>query len=209
LARKAVGMAKGAGGRSAHKLAAVFLDRDGVLVRDANWLRDVGQLRLMPGAAAAVKRLNDRGIPVVLVTNQSVVARGWLTLEGLAKIHAEMERRLARLGAHLDGIYICPHHATEGVGEFRRRCCCRKPEPGMLLQAAEEMGLPLAETAIIGDKLSDLEAGRRVGCTTVLVLSGQGRAHYREARKQGREHLADAVCTTLTTAVEWCLEERG
>ena len=187
----------------------MFLDRDGVLVREANWLREVSQLRLLPGAAAAVKRLNDRGIPVVLVTNQSVVARGWLTLAGLAEIHAEMARRLARQGAHLDGIYICPHHATEGVGEFRRPCCCRKPEPGMLLQAAEELGLPLAETVIIGDKLSDLEAGRRVGCTTVLVLSGQGRAHYREARKQGREDLADAVCTTLTTAVEWCLEGRG
>jgi len=185
--------------------SAVFLDRDGVIIRDSGYLRTPRGLRLMPGAAAAIARLNRAGIPVVVVTNQSAMARGWLSPEKLEEIHAELRRRLAAAGAYLDAIYYCPHHPTAGVREHRRECDCRKPSPGMLLQAAREKAIRLSDAVMIGDKISDLEAGRRAGCATALVLSGEGRRTQGQMRARGLEALADAVFTTFPRAVEWCL----
>jgi len=185
--------------------SAVFLDRDGVVIRDVGYLRSPAGLRLMPGAARAIRRLNQAGIPVVLVTNQSAVARGWLSLQALDAIHSELKQRLARGGARLDAIYFCPHHSTETVGSFRVECDCRKPNPGMLIRAAQELGFRLSDAVIIGDKPSDLEAGRRAGCRTVLVLSGEGRGTLRELKAAGLTHLAGAIFTTFPKAVDWCL----
>lgn len=156
--------------------AAVFLDRDGTLIEDADYLVRPEQVRLIPGAAAAVRRLNERGIPVVVVTNQSAIARGMATEADLARVHEWLTATLAAAGARLDGIYYCPHHPDFGAAPYRRACACRKPLPGLLLQAADELGLDLAASAMIGDSLRDLEAGVAAGCgSLLLVRTGHGR----------------------------------
>lgn len=148
---------------------AVFLDRDGVLVEDVGYLSRPDQLSLLPGAAAAVARLREAGYLVVLVTNQSGVARGMFGEDALARIHDSLEQALAREGARLDGIFYCPHHPTEGRPPYRAVCACRKPEPGMLLTAAEALGIDLGSSWMVGDKLGDVAAGHRAGCRGILV----------------------------------------
>jgi len=186
--------------------SCVFLDRDGVIIRDVNHLASARHLRLLPGATQAIRKLNEAGLKVVTVTNQSAIGRGWLSQGELDAIHADLVRRLARSGAHLDGIYSCPHHPTAATGEYRRDCSCRKPRPGLLLRAARELHLSLPDSIMIGDKPSDLEAGRRAGCATVLVLSGKGRQTLRELGRSTMGNLVDVVCATLPRAVDWCLE---
>jgi D-glycero-D-manno-heptose 1,7-bisphosphate phosphatase len=156
--------------------AAVFLDRDGTLVDELGFLTRAADLRLLPGAAAGVRALNQAGLAVVLVTNQSGIARGLLSEADLAAIHARLARELAGAGAHLDALYHCPHHPQQGQPPLRRACSCRKPEPGLLFAAAREHGLDLARSWVVGDGARDLEAGRRAGVPgRVLVLTGKGR----------------------------------
>jgi D-glycero-D-manno-heptose 1,7-bisphosphate phosphatase len=141
-----------------------LLDRDGTLNRKApegEWITDVEQLELLPGAAEAVWRLNASGVPVAIVTNQRAIALGRLSEAGLERIHAELARRLAAAGAHVDAFYHCPH----GHGE----CRCRKPEPGLLEAAARDFGVAAEDAVMIGDAASDVEAGRRAGTRTVRV----------------------------------------
>lgn len=150
---------------------AVFLDRDGTINREVNYLADPGQLELLPGAKEALARMASRH-PLVVVTNQAGIARGYLDEPRLQEIHARLAELLQPVP--LAGIYYCPHHPEAGAPPYRQRCACRKPRPGMLLRAAEELGIDLAGSVIVGDKLSDLEAGREVGCRTLLVLTGYG-----------------------------------
>lgn len=160
---------------SAPRARAVFLDRDGTLVDELGFLRSPADLRLLPGAAEGVRLFNRAGWKVVVVTNQSGIARGLLDEPTLAAIHARLEAELARGGAHVDAILHCPHHPEEGAPPFRRACACRKPAPGMLVAAAERLGLDLAASWTIGDSRRDLEAGRRAGLAGgVLVRTGKG-----------------------------------
>jgi D-glycero-D-manno-heptose 1,7-bisphosphate phosphatase len=162
---------------SAAQRAAVFLDRDGTLLDELGFLARPADLRLLPGAAAGVRALNQAGLAVVLVTNQSGIARGLFSEADLAAIHARLAQELERAGAHLDALYHCPHHPEQGQPPLRRACSCRKPEPGLLLLAARELGLDLARSWIVGDSVRDLEAGRRAGIPgRVLVLTGKGQA---------------------------------
>jgi len=176
--------------------AAVFLDRDGVLTREDQWVLRPEQVELLPGAAAGVRRLNEAGIPVVVVTNQSARARGWISELDLAQIHARMAELLAAQGAHFDAIYVCPHHPTEGSGELRRVCDCRKPAPGLLLRAAQEMGLDLAASWMVGDAARDVEAARAAGVHAALVLTGKG-----AAERAGIEPVPAVVARHLDEAV--------
>lgn len=156
---------------------AVFLDRDGTLLDELGFLRRPEDLRLLPGAAEGVRLINQAGWSAVLVTNQSGIARGLFGEPELAAVHARLRAELAAHGAHLDGLFHCPHHPDEGVGALRRSCTCRKPAPGMLLEAAERLGLALAASWTVGDSQRDLEAGRRAGLAGgVLVLTGKGQA---------------------------------
>jgi D-glycero-D-manno-heptose 1,7-bisphosphate phosphatase len=155
---------------------AVFLDRDGTIVEDVDYLTQPSQLRLIPGAATAIGRLNARARPVIVVTNQSAVARGLLTESGLDAVHASLRELLAAQGAHVDAIYYCPHHPEAADAAYRRDCDCRKPAAGMLLQAARDHGLDLAASVMIGDSLRDLKAGAAAGCKSlILVRTGHGR----------------------------------
>ena len=154
---------------------ALFLDRDGVIIEEAEYLSDPEVLRLIPGAAAALARVNQQDIPVIVVSNQSGVARGFFPLEQVDLVHRRLDDALAEFGARIDRYYYCPHHPSEGQWPYRIQCRCRKPQPGMLFQAARELDLDLRRSLMIGDKLSDLEAGSRAGCETVLVRTGYGK----------------------------------
>jgi lipopolysaccharide heptosyltransferase II len=146
---------------------AIFLDRDGTLIEHEPYLHDPARVRLMPGAAAALRQARSEGWLLVLVSNQSGVARGFYGHEAVARVHAALLDALAREGAVIDRCYYCPHHP-----DHTGPCACRKPAPGMLRQAAQELGIDLARSVMIGDAVEDICAGERAGCRAVLVRRG-------------------------------------
>jgi D-glycero-D-manno-heptose 1,7-bisphosphate phosphatase len=153
---------------------AVLLDRDGVLVPDEGLLTDPGRLRLLPGVPAALTRLAAAGWRLAVVTNQPVVARGLIDEAGLAAIHRHLtDLILAAGGPRLDGIFACPHHPEGTVAAYRQACACRKPRPGLLLAAAAAHGYDLARSWMVGDRPSDIAAGRAAGCRTILAETGK------------------------------------
>lgn len=187
----------------------VFLDRDGVINEEVDYLRDPDRVVLVAGAAEAIAALNRAGLAVVATTNQSGIARGMYTERELAAVTARIDELLARAGARLDRTYFCPHHPEAGVGPYRIACRCRKPGPGMLEQAAAELGLELARSAMVGDKATDLEAGRAAGCAAVLVRSGYGAREEARLAAAGRADLADAVFDSLAAAAPWLIARLG
>jgi D-glycero-D-manno-heptose 1,7-bisphosphate phosphatase len=159
----------------AARTPAIFLDRDGTLLTELGYLADPAALELLPRAGQAVARLNRMGLPVVLVTNQSGIARGLFDERTLERIHARLAEQLACAAAHLDLILVCPHHPGLGESPWRRACACRKPAPGLLLEAARKLPIDLSHSWLVGDGLRDLEAARRAGLAgAVLVRTGRG-----------------------------------
>jgi D-glycero-D-manno-heptose 1,7-bisphosphate phosphatase len=150
---------------------AVFLDRDGTLIRDVGYLTCVEQIEILKDVPAALRALRAAGFKTVVVTNQSAVARGWLSEVMLKRIHRVIQDRLADEDARLDAIYYCPHHPTEGIGDYRRVCDCRKPSPGMIHRAAAELILEPKRSFVLGDQEVDLELALRVGAVPLLVRS--------------------------------------
>lgn len=148
---------------------AVFLDRDDTIIDDPGYLSDPNAIHLLPGVEQAVKSLRQAGYKIIVCTNQSGIARGILTEDTLDKIHAELRRQLAQGGAHLDAIYHCPYHPEGTVEAYARESDWRKPQPGMLLKAAEDFQLDLSKCWMVGDSSRDVEAGQRAGCRTVRV----------------------------------------
>lgn len=183
----------------------VFLDRDGTLIEEVGYVNHPSRVRLLPGAAGAVARLRAAGHAVVVVTNQAGIARGYLPRSLVDAAHAELELQLAAAGTAVDGIYVCPHHPTEGVGALRVACECRKPGPGLLRDAAADLGLDLARAALVGDLPSDIAAGAAVGARTVLVLTGLGRGEW-EYRRAQFPVAPDHVCEDLAAAASWILD---
>ncbi len=148
---------------------AVFIDRDNTLIEDPGYLADPSAVKLLPGVELAIRSLHQSGFKVVVITNQSGIARGLLTEETLEAIHGELRRKLGEKGVHLDGIYYCPFHPAGSVEKYATESDLRKPQPGMLLKAAEDMDIDLARSWMIGDGARDVEAGQRAGCRTVRV----------------------------------------
>ena len=159
-----------------HKQKAIFLDRDGTINKYVAFLRDINDLELLPGVAEAIKKINLSGYLAIVATNQPVIARGEVTFSELSEIHNKMETLLGQEGAYVDKIYFCPHHPHKGykgeVPELKTECTCRKPKPGMLLQAAEEYNLDLSQCWMIGDGENDIKAGKAAGCKTALIGTG-------------------------------------
>ena len=182
---------------------AVFVDRDGTLNEEVGHLSDHDGLRLIAGAPEAVRLLRASGYKVVVITNQAAVARGLITEKELCRIHRKLEEELLAGGAGLDGIYYCPHHPTEGQGAYRMDCACRKPRPGLVERAASELDIDLARSFIVGDKLTDLEAGSAAGCRGILVRTGYGLESEQEIDRATvrPEHVAD----DLLDASRWIL----
>lgn len=154
--------------------AAVFLDRDGTLIRDVGYLRQVDQVEILPKVPAALCLLREQGFKLVLVTNQSAIARGWLTERDLGTIHEALAVQLARCGARLDAIYYCPHHPEEGTGIYRVVCRCRKPDVGMIERASEELGVNPAVSYVVGDQKTDMELAERIGARALLIRGKPG-----------------------------------
>jgi D-glycero-D-manno-heptose 1,7-bisphosphate phosphatase len=184
---------------------AVFLDRDGTVSDEVGFVNHIDRYRLLPRSAEAIRRLNQAGFLALLVTNQSGVARGIFDESLLEEIHATLNRWLADAGARLDGIYVCPHHPTEGLAAWRRECDCRKPRPGLLTRAAAEHDLDLSASYMIGDTAADIETARNAGVSGILVLTGYGKGeleHGLAARGLEPAHVA----TDLHDAVEWIID---
>ncbi len=201
-------MAEGVGWPPASLRPAVFLDRDGTLVREVHHLRRLADLELLPGVGDALASLRQLGFVLVGVTNQSVVARGLLSLPELAAIHAQLQRRLGAAGASLDAVYFCPHHPDAGEPPWRCACDCRKPAPGMLRRAAADHGLDLGASFMIGDALTDLQAGWRAGCRAVLVLTGYGQRTEAALTPDDQRQLSLAAAD-LPAAARWIAAQVG
>ena len=185
--------------------AAVFFDRDGTLIEDVGYLRTAAGLRMIDGAAAGVRQLNERGFLTFVISNQSGVARGYFTEQELIPIHERLEAELDAAGAHLDRIYYCPHHPTRGTPPYNVECTCRKPRTGMLEQAVKEFGVDLSRSYVIGDKVADVKVGHNAGTRTVLVLTGYGASAVQECREAGVA--PDAVRPSVAEAVAFILEQ--
>lgn len=151
---------------------AVFLDRDGVINREVDVLRNLKQLRLLPGAAQAIRQLNKLGFLIIVVTNQPVIARGWLTEKEVGAIHNVLIKRLAQKGAGIDAIYYCPHHPNANLKEYRCNCRCRKPNIGLIKKAVKKFKINVKISFMIGDSTRDILAGKRAGLKTILVETG-------------------------------------
>lgn len=157
-----------------NKQKAVFLDRDGTINKYVGFLRDIDDLELIDGVSTAIRMLNNAGYLCIVVTNQPIVARGEISREGLEEIHNKMETLLGYDGAYIDALYYCPHHPHSGyageVKELKIKCECRKPKPGMLLQAAEDFNIDLEKSWMVGDSENDIKAGQAAKCKTALIV---------------------------------------
>jgi len=185
---------------------AVFLDRDGTINEQMGYINHLDRFILLPGVGRAVGRLNRAGLPVVVISNQSGVARGYFPEELVRLVNRKMVELLDRAGAGLDGIYYCPHHPRAEVEAYRRDCGCRKPKPGLLLKAASDLNLDLARSFVIGDRAEDLKTARTVGAKAVLVLTGYGRGELEYVLPR-RDVRPDFIAASLTEAVDWLLAE--
>jgi len=154
---------------------AVFIDRDGTISEEDGYVNHVTRYRVFPFAAEALRLLHDAGWLAVLVTNQAGVARGYFREELIGEVHARLASELGRAGARLDAVYYCPHHPSVGEPPYRQDCDCRKPRPGLIRRAAEDLGLDLAGCWMVGDRYSDVELARNAGVRSALVLTGYGR----------------------------------
>ena len=156
-----------------NKQKAIFLDRDGTINKYVGYLRTPEQFELLDGVGEAIRKINLSGYLAIVVTNQPVIARGEVTVDGLQEIHNKMETMLGKEGAYLDGVYYCPHHPDKGfageVEELKIVCECRKPKAGLLLQAAKDFNIDLSQSWMIGDSENDVLAGRNAGCKTALI----------------------------------------
>lgn len=192
------------------KAAAVFLDRDGVLIEDVDLLTSPDEIRVLGGVPQALRSLEQAGFRLIVISNQTVVARGLATEEDVCAMNAEVERHLIEAGGpRLDGFYFCPHHPKATLLVYRVACECRKPRPGLLVQAAREHDLDLTTSFVVGDRITDILAGASVGCRTVLVQTGK----HREPPIETVDPLdgsvqPDHVCADLPEAATWILDAR-
>ncbi len=180
---------------------AVFLDRDGTIIEDAGYLGERDKIKFLPRVSKAIKLLNENGFKVIVITNQAGVARGYFTEETVKEINKYIQESLAKQGALIDKTYYCPHHIEGTVEEYMKECHCRKPNPGMIEKAVCEFDIDLKNSFVIGDKTSDIEAGRRAGCKTIL-LTGE------DPPNNGKEIalISDHVAPDLYEAAKWLLK---
>jgi D,D-heptose 1,7-bisphosphate phosphatase len=177
---------------------AVFLDRDGTINVEVNYLSSPEQMQLIDGVPAAIQRLRDAGFAVIVITNQSGVARGYFTAETLGAIHRRLHAELAAAGTQVDGIYLCPHHPDD-------QCDCRKPKSGLFLQAAREHDLDLRASLMIGDAESDLLAAKNLQMPSILVRTGHGASRLARIATWA-DYQPHYIADDLRDAVNWLLK---
>jgi len=200
---------------------AVFLDRDGTITPEVGYIIDPDKLEILPGAADAIKKLSAAGFKVIVITNQSAVARGMMNISALEKINGRLCSLLEEQGARIDGLYYCPHHPTEGNKEYTRPCDCRKPAPGMFIKAAKEHRIDLSKSYIIGDKLSDISMAPALKAKGILVKTGYGESELESFSSSAGFHMnsrrrlelasispsvkPDFIATDIFDAVDWII----
>ncbi|RPH88439.1 MAG: HAD family hydrolase [Deltaproteobacteria bacterium] len=189
---------------------AIFLDRDGTINDEVGYLDSADKLRIIPAAFEAVRLINASGMKAVVITNQAGVAKGLFTEEFVREINGQIQSALLVQGALIDRFYFCPHHPTEGIDPYRLICDCRKPEPGLLHQAAADLNIDLARSYVIGDRLRDVETAHRAGAKGVLVMTGHGQDLMQDAGPDRANELnqPDYVAQDILEAVHWILKNR-
>jgi D-glycero-D-manno-heptose 1,7-bisphosphate phosphatase len=181
---------------------AVFLDRDGTIIEDVGFLRDLSQIDLLPWSAPAIRQLNDAGFAVVVVTNQSGIARGYFDESHVRATHETLDATLQALGARIDAYYYCPHHPASTDARYGGDCDCRKPAPGLLRRAAADLGIDLSRSWMVGDWWRDVQAGAAAGTRTILIRTGRSETH-RPAPPDAPQ--PDAILNDLMEAAGWIL----
>lgn len=187
------------------KRKAVFLDRDGTINKDVGYPNSYSAIDIFPYSFEAVRKLNQSGLLVVIVTNQSGVGRGLIIEKNLEDIHQKMKEAFSRQDARFDGIYYCPHYLFSPSPEYRKNCQCRKPLPGMALKAARELHIDLKNSYMVGDKVEDILFGVNIGARPILCLTGFGRESLPKLKEKGANPAF--VAETLLEAVNWILRE--
>jgi len=182
---------------------AVLIDRDGTINEDVGYPGRWSQVKIYPWSIPAVRRLNDAGFAVAVITNQSGVGRGYFTEDDLRRIHDRLLAAFARRNARIDGVYYCPHYNLSAEPRYRLDCICRKPAVGLGVQAAADLDLDLKRSYMIGDKVEDILFGRALGATSVLVLTGYGIESRRKLEADGSP--PEAIAAHLGDAVDWIL----
>jgi D-glycero-D-manno-heptose 1,7-bisphosphate phosphatase len=181
---------------------AVFLDRDGTIIEDVGFLRDLSQIDLLPWSADAIRRLNDAGLAVVVTTNQSGVGRGYYDEAHVQATHAALDTMLNAAGARIERYYYCPHYPESIDPRYRVECDCRKPASGLLRRAAADLGIDVTRSWMVGDWWRDVQAGIGAGTRTILIRSGRSDTH-RPAPEDAAQ--PDAILNNLMEAADWIL----
>ena len=186
--------------------AAVFLDRDGTINVEGGYINHVDRFGLIEGAAEAVILLKNNGLKTIVVTNQTGVAQGYYPESHLARLHNKMKALLKEKGAELDAIYYCPHHPSIGEPPYRQDCDCRKPKLGMIRKAEKDLSVDARKSYMVGDKISDVEFGRRAGCKSILVLTGYGKGEleYNRDKLNGEP---DYIAEDILDAAKWIVND--
>jgi len=187
---------------------AIFMDRDGTLSHEVGYVNHLSRFRLLPWTVDAVRLINRSGWLAVVVTNQAGVARGYFPESLIHEVHASLRESLAAGGARLDGLYFCPHHPTVGEPPYRQDCDCRKPRPGMLRRAQADLGIDLARSWVVGDRMGDLELAWKVGARGAMVKTGYGLGELAYDVPRARR-APDLVAEHLLEAVLRIVEDRG
>ncbi len=185
--------------------AAVFMDRDGTVNHEVGYMVHPDRAALLPRSTEAIRLFREAGFATFVMTNQSGVARGLFTEDLVEEVHRRLQERLAAGGAALDGVYYCPHHPREGNSQWTGPCTCRKPRPGMLLQAAKEHDIDLSRSYMIGDSSRDLGAAAAAGAVPILVLTGYGRGELEYLSHRWKVQ-PTFVAEDLLDAAHWVLQ---
>lgn len=186
------------------KEVAVFMDRDGTINKEVGYLDSFAKLELFPQTFAAIEKINRNGMKAVVVTNQSGIARGLFSEEFVTETHMRIQKILEEKGARIDAFYYCPHHPLEGRENYVRPCSCRKPDTGMLLQAAQDLNIDLHLSYMIGDALKDIETALRAGVKGVLVRTGYGRET--ESSLSVLDIRPEYIADDILDAVHWIVK---
>jgi len=188
---------------------AVFLDRDGTINEQRGYINHISRFVLLPGTAEAVRLLNEHGFLAIIVTNQSGVARGYFPIELVNEVHEHLKELLRKEGAYVDGIFFCPHYHRGEVGEYTIECNCRKPRPGLIEKARENLDIDMAGSYLIGDRVSDIELAKRCNLKGVLVKTGYGKGDLEYVFPNSRAKPLH-VAKDLLAAVRWIIkDDRG
>lgn len=191
------------------KNTAVFFDRDGVINEEVGYLDSLDKLKVIPCAYEAIRLINASGMKAVVISNQAGVAKGLFTEAFVMKTNDCLQKMLSRQNAYIDKFYFCPHHPTEGKEPYRQICDCRKPAPGMLLRAAQELDIDLKKSFFVGDRFRDMEAAKKVEIRRILVKTGYGKELLQDGGPDTAtpESNPDFIAADVLEAVRWILDQ--